>query len=143
MLPPYARKHTESGVLERMPANTHHVYGFTAARTTEQTNFTALSERQDQVDAHCWFLKYFPRVAQRFSHSSSVIDVRFTPSITCMAQSRLFPTGMKVSEVLCLARWHVHDTAEKLLQAELPAPDAHFILLKSMATRYGRNALRH
>ena len=28
----------------------HHVYGFTYARTTEQTNFTALRKRTHQVD---------------------------------------------------------------------------------------------
>ncbi|VTM86598.1 Uncharacterised protein [Raoultella ornithinolytica] len=42
----YARKHGVTGVLDRdVTDQLHHVYGFTYTRTTEQTNFTALSER--------------------------------------------------------------------------------------------------
>ncbi|VDR30727.1 Uncharacterised protein [Raoultella terrigena] len=47
----YARKHGVTGVLDRdVTDQLHHVYGFTNARTTEQTDFTALSERTHQVD---------------------------------------------------------------------------------------------
>lgn len=46
----HARKHGITGVLDRdVTDQLHHVYGFTHARTAEQTDFTALGEWTNQV----------------------------------------------------------------------------------------------
>ena len=59
----YTRKHRVTGVLDRDVTNKlHHVYGFTYTRTTEQTNFTALSERTHQVDNFDTGFQQFLRV---------------------------------------------------------------------------------
>ncbi len=59
----YARKHRVTGVLIAMlRMSSINVHGFTYTRTTEQTNFTALSERTHQVDNFDTGFQQFRRV---------------------------------------------------------------------------------
>ncbi len=96
----HARKHRVTGVLDRdVTDQLHHVYGFTYARTTEQTDFTALRERTHQVDNFDAGFQQFLRAGQLFIGRRRAVN-----------RPTLFFTD--VAFHVDRLTQHVHDTAQ-------------------------------
>src|SRR5476649_298887 len=71
----HACKHRITGVLDRdVTDQLHHVYSFTNTRTTEQTDFTALSERAHQVHNFDTGFQQFLGVRQLFVRRSRTVN---------------------------------------------------------------------